>query len=419
MSFKNLRAKMKTLGLLSIMAGLLIAILSGCAGAMSLPEPVPTAEPVTIRFAYDEDVVYPGYYENLAEAFHQRYPHVTIDLLPAGWQQDWDVVADPEFWIASMQRSKRIRSLDSFIAQDETFDRSDFYPAPLEFLTVEGELMAIPSGTDISVMYYNRDLFDQYGVPYPEIDWTWDDFLSRATALRDLGAGVYGYAPQEGYFDSLNFVYQHGGRIFDDLQNPTQSTFDDPLAIEALEWYADLLHKHNVAPTPSQVSDFGSGLTNPSIGFTLGKAGMYAGNLSDQGGVSFAQWKFRWGIAPLPREAQFVTGAWGWGYGISSDTPNPQAAWQWVVFLSEQMPSRLVPARRSLAESEAYKESVTDYAAIQATLEEAQLIPYMSLWTEPELNSALWPLENALRKIVRGDATPQEAMTAAQEQAEK
>jgi ABC-type glycerol-3-phosphate transport system substrate-binding protein len=83
------------------------------------------------------------------------------------------------------------------------------------------------------------------------------------------------------------------------------------------------------------------------------------------------------------------------------------------------MPSRLIPARRSLAESEEYRQSVKDYAAIQTTLEEARLLPYMSLWSEPETSSQLWPLENALRQIVRGKATPQEAMSAAQEKAEK
>ena len=418
MSFKNLCAKMKSPALLWAVAGLFV-LLSGCTGPMTLPEPVPTPEPVTVKFAYDEDVVYPGYYEGLGEAFHERYPDITIDLQPVGWEQDWDVVADNEYWISQMQRGGHIRSLNSFIEQDEMFDLSDFYPAPLEFLTVDGELMALPAGTDVSVMYYNRDLFDQYDVPYPESDWSWDDFLSRALALRDPEAGIYGYVPQEEYFDSLNFIYQHGGKIFDDLQNPTRSTFDDPLAIEALAWYADLLYKHNVAPTPSQLNDFASGLTNPALGFTLGKAGMYAGSLSEQGGISLVQWKFHWGIAPLPRDAQFVTGAWGWGYGISSNTPNPQAAWQWAVFLSEQMPSRLAPARRSLAESEEYRESVVGYTAIQTTLEEAQLMPYMSLWTELDYDSTLWPLQNALRQIVRGDATPQDAMTAAQEKAEK
>jgi len=418
MSFKNLRATMKKLALPWAFAGLFV-LLSGCAGPMSVPEVVPTAEPVTLKFVYDEDVVDPNYYEGLVEAFHQQNPHITIDLQPNVWDTDWDVVADNEYWVSSMQRGERIVSLNSFIEQDEAFDLSDFYPAPLEFLTIEDELMAIPVGTDVTVMYYNRDLFDEYDVPYPEIDWTWDDFLNRAAALRDSGAGIYGYVPQEEYFDSLNFVYQHGGQIFDDLQNPTRSTFDDPLAIEALTWYADLLHKHNVAPTPPQVNDFASGLTNPAVGFTLGKAGMYAGSLSEQGGVTYVPWKFHWGIAPLPRDAQFVTGTWGWGYAISSDTLYPEEAWQWVAFLSEQMPSRLVPARRSLAESDEYKESVVGYTAIQTTLEEAQFIPFMSLWTEPELNSTLWPLENALRQIVRGEATAEEAMTAAQEKIKK
>jgi hypothetical protein len=59
--------------------------------------------------------------------------------------------------------------------------------------------------------------------------------------------------------DAAHFVYQHGGRLCDDLQAPTYATYDDPLTIEALEWYAALFQEHNVAPTPEQVQQtFGS-----------------------------------------------------------------------------------------------------------------------------------------------------------------
>ena len=64
----------------------------------------------------------------------------------------------------------------------------------LAVYAVEGKTWAIPSGMNPLVVYYNQDLFDQYGVPYPENGWTWDDFLSVALAIRDPEAGVFGYA---------------------------------------------------------------------------------------------------------------------------------------------------------------------------------------------------------------------------------
>jgi ABC-type glycerol-3-phosphate transport system substrate-binding protein len=49
------------------------------------------------------------------------------------------------------------------------------------------------------------------------------------------------------------FIYQHGGRVLDDWGDPTRTTFDDPLTIEALEWYDNLVHVHKMMPTPDQV----------------------------------------------------------------------------------------------------------------------------------------------------------------------
>ena len=147
---------------------------------------------------------------------------------------DADVFVSSQFALNWLQGESQIRALTPLIEQDETFDRLDFYPGTLELYTREGEVWAIPAGVDLMVMYSQRDLFEANGVPEPEIGWTWDDFYATTLQLRDPVADVYGYAPSLDLFDPLTFIYQHGGRIFDDLENPTGTTFDDPLTVEAL-----------------------------------------------------------------------------------------------------------------------------------------------------------------------------------------
>ena len=44
--------------------------------------------------------------------------------------------------------------------------------------------------------------------------------------------------------------------------------------------------------------------------------------------------------------------------GIAWDTDYPDACWEWITFLDEQMPPFTIPARRSMAESDAYRERV-------------------------------------------------------------
>ena len=46
------------------------------------------------------------------------------------------------------------------------------------------------------LLFYNQDLFDQAGVAYPTADWTWDDAMTAAKAIRALGSDTWGiYSP--------------------------------------------------------------------------------------------------------------------------------------------------------------------------------------------------------------------------------
>jgi ABC-type glycerol-3-phosphate transport system substrate-binding protein len=51
-------------------------------------------------------------------------------------------------------------------------------------------------------------LFDRYGVAYPQIRWTWNDFLDVALALRSPDNDIFGYAPTNSE-EAAHFVYQH------------------------------------------------------------------------------------------------------------------------------------------------------------------------------------------------------------------
>jgi multiple sugar transport system substrate-binding protein len=411
-----LHTKIGRSGLTYAAVCLLVVPLSGCGGGA-----IPTPEPVTIVFAHpDLDA---EYYEALVQEFSESHSYITVEPVSSG-TDDADVFVDSQFAPSELRERDNVLSLDPFIEQDASFDLSDFYPGTVGLFTSEGEVWAIPAGVDVVVMFYNQDLFDQYGVPYPENGWTWGDFLNRALALRDPDASVFGYAPTDRIVDSLSFIYQHGGRIFDDLQNPTRPTFDDPLTIEALEWYASLIHEHNVAPTQKQLYDEDlGGAGSAVVGVYLNKVGMWTGWLSERGGGRQAsetwpgEWKMRWGMVPLPRDAQSATPTFVEGYSISSQAQYPDACWQWISFLSERTPHRLMPARKSLAESIAYEQQVgSDVAAVARTsVESAVLLPprlveFGGVW------GIFW---RALDAIISGRSTPEEAMINAQQEAER
>ncbi len=403
-------------------AVLLAGALTGCSGALS------TAEPATIRFAYPN--YDRAYYEPLVQEFNAAHPRITIELVALqgdAWRRQTSLLEDVDAFVASdimlgdLLEDGRILSLDPFIAQDETFDAADFYPGVLENLSAEGKTWAVPAGLDPLVMYYNRDLFDRYGVPYPTVEWTWENFLDIVLAMRDPDAGVYGYAAVLGTFDVLPFIYQHGGQLALDLRNAAGATFDDPLNVEALQWYVDLIYEHEAVPTPEQARRaFGGGDYNVMQGFAANKIGMLTLTFSQRGGQGWGtQWQMHWGMVPLPRDARSATIALVEGYFISARAQHPDACWQWITYLSRKMPTRLVPPRRSLVESDAYRLLVgEDVAGVVRAAAGSDVLLLQPSDMPEQAQQAFGILQQALDSVIAGRATPEEALREAQRKVE-
>jgi hypothetical protein len=216
----------------------------------------------------------------------------------------------------------------------------------------------------------------------------------------------------------MQFVYQHGGRITDDLQRPTIATYDDPLTVEAVGWYAGLFSEHDVAPTEQEAMDEGFGGAMET-GIYLNRVGMWMGWFSERGGRyagSPGAWKMRWGLVPLPRDAQSIATARVGGYFISSQARYPDACWRWIVFLSKQMGYGMLPARLSVVQSAEYGQLVgSSVAAVgQAAMEDAVLFPADLEEYEP----LMWVFGAGVQRTIVDGYAPEEAMTWAQQQSE-
>jgi ABC-type glycerol-3-phosphate transport system substrate-binding protein len=268
-------------------------------------------------------------------------------------------------------------------------------------------------------MYYNKDMFDQAGVAYPEIGWTWNDFVNALTALSDPSIKVYGYGTLLDSLDALAFIVGHGGRFFDDPVNPTRIVFDDPPTVEALEWYADLIHERGFVATDKQAYDQALG-GNLQSAVYLDKIAIWPGWISERGGGGginttwIAEWKMRWGMAPFPHDAQPATVTVMAGYFVSAQTASPEACWQWISFLSEQMPHQLTPARRSLTESAGFERLVGDEVAAvaRASMEDATFLSPDLAEVGDDMNTFFAMVDH----IISGRLTVTEAVAWAEEQ---
>jgi ABC-type glycerol-3-phosphate transport system substrate-binding protein len=387
---------------------LLVVLVAGCSGALATPEPV------TIVFAHSEDPT--GSYEQWAQQFHDLYPHITVELRTYSQAPDPDVIVATQFDMGSYVQSGTVLDLATFIEQSETVDRADYYPAALDIFRSQGRQWALPFGIDMLMLFYNQEIFDRSGVAYPTIGWTWGDFLDRALDTTDRGADTFGFALQhEGdiaIYEPVIMIYQRGGGIFDSLDAPTRATFDEPLNIEAMEFYASLMYVHGVAPTPQEAQQLGRPYPWRSV--FDGRFAMWSTMFSDRGGARWPMpWQMNWGVVPMPRDAAAGTLAVAEGLFITASTEHPNEAWLWVTFLSQQVPPFSMPARISLTQSAEFERQVGPAVAdaARAAMSDAILV-------NPELlgfESALMAMAEAFAQIRSGEVPPDMALTAAQE----
>lgn len=217
----------------------------------------------------------------------------------------------------------------------------EYYPNVLEiFTSPDGKLFGLPKGFTPMVVYYNKKLLKQAGLPEPNDDWTWDDFLKMAKAMtKDLdGDGKidqYGAYVGRYFYQLCPMIWSYGGEIISPDYKTVMGYLNSPQTIEAVQFFIDLMKKHKVAPEPDVVSALG-GLGNMlytnRIGFYI------SGHWSLFGMRKYIEEStLEVGVVRLPRgpyakSSQTVIYATAWS--VMSMTKNPREALQFVAWLS-------------------------------------------------------------------------------------
>lgn len=390
------------------------AMMAACATPVP---PTPTPEPIRVYFAFPDSLG--DYYDTLIAQFNEQNPGIIVERRTAGTEEMWRylfergeidtfVVSGEDVAIAALREENAILDLAPLI-QAHDLDLSDYFPSTLDPFQFDGSTWALPVGVNVSVLYYSKDLFDENALPYPQADWTWDDLLRAAIEIRDPDQDIYGLAAFP--FMTIPFVYQHGGQIMDDWQTPTRLTLDDPLTIDAIEWFVSLTTEYDVMPSPRTASELFGQDGGASYIWWRRKAGMYTGFLSERGGETWgpgARWQMAWGMAPLPHDETSATIGLVHAHGIAWDTDYPDACWEWLTFLDEQMPPFTIPARRSMAESEAYRERVGPETAnvALASIEHAMVIDGSQEGVSFDIGSYV----EAVTDMLNGDVPVTEAL---------
>ena len=161
--------------------------------------------------------------------------------------------------------------------------------------------------------------------------------------------GFYAWAWQ-------NFVYAFGGRLVDNVKNPTTCLLDSKESIEGLRFYADLINKYRVHPTPTAMTSLAMGV---QAMFMTERLAMFSSGIWETPGLHKID-AFEWDVVMFPKGPKGVRafGTGGSGYCILNQTKHPKEAFEVIKALSGRDGQIMLakiglaqPAMKDIAES--------------------------------------------------------------------
>lgn len=241
--------------------------------------------------------------EAMADAYMKEHEDVTIEVQAVGWDEYWTKLeasarsnSMPDiFWMHSNQIYKYA---DNGMLADcsEIIDTANYSETAVSNATgSDGKIYGVPKDKDIVGLLYNKELFDEAGVAYPDDTWTWDNLEDASKQIYEK-TGKYGYMAyshdQIGYW---NFVYQNGGKILN--EDGTKAEYTEKATSDAIKYYVDI-QKKDWCPTQDQFANTGAA----EMLFSGKGAMYYAGNWDLINlCTTYEDMNGKWDVAPLPQ----------------------------------------------------------------------------------------------------------------------
>jgi multiple sugar transport system substrate-binding protein len=233
-----------------------------------------------------------------------------------------DILIAWECDLQNFARGKKLVPLDDYLAKSTIVDANDFIPAVQGMKELNGATYGLPYGYAANILYYNKDLFDKAGVPYPTNSWTMDDFKSAVEKLtiiedgRTVQFGADGMSFTGGWWSGI-------GAQGDSIVSRDGKLQIGDGAKRFLEIQKELVDKKYI-PAPSADSAgadlFASGIA------AMTRTGSWMVN-------AYKDLTFNWDIAQQPKGVRYYNNLHTGMYCIPETTKNKQAAWEAIEWL--------------------------------------------------------------------------------------
>lgn len=208
---------------------------------------------------------------------------------------------------------------------------SDYYPTVLNTGRVNGKLYTMPKDWSDLAIYYNKTMFAKAHLPFPRPGWTWQQLFADAKKLTLTSGGKttqWGIVLPGAWNRGMEpLLYAFGGSTIGP-KGQYLGYMNGPRTVAALRFYSEM-YQSGVAPSPATIQGF--------QGVDLFQSQKAAMNLT--GIWPLQTYKttpgLKFGVAPMPRGPVGYGNAICYaGYGIYSGSPNKQADFDFLKFLT-------------------------------------------------------------------------------------
>ena len=316
------------------------------------------------------------------------------------------------FWMHSNEAVRYMANeilldLTDYIEGSEKLEMDKFPEDIKTMYQWDDKTYAVPKDVDTIAMWYNKDMFDEAGIPYPDGSWTWDEFYEIAEKLTKEDGSQYGFAanPSNEQDTWMNIIYSMGGKV---LKDDNTSGFDDEKTIKAMNFLDKCIK--NVMPPAATMSETGTDvlLSSGKLAMISQGSGVVSGFKDNEYITEHCD------VARLPKDAETgesVSLYNGLGWAASANTENPDEAFQLIEwFGTKDMQKKQADLGVTMAAYEGASEgwvNSTDAFNLNPYLEAMENIVF-----RPHTNATLawWnPMVEELKKPWNGEESMEDA----------
>jgi len=270
--------------------------------------------------------------------------YTKLDLMLRSANTAPDLVREDSFLIGSDATAGYLTPLDSYLNSWPEY-KQQWFPSMQTITTFNGHNYGVMDGTDVRLIWYNKDIFQKAGLPTTWQPQTWGDIVQAAQTIKAKVPGViplnlYSGIPMDEASSMQGFemlLYGTKNPLYDYATK--KWVVSSPGIKDALNFVqqvykpSNLLGPTNDIAMSTQAANTIQQQLIPQGKLAIDIDGSWVPSNWATGGQSpWPQWQQTMGMAKMPTELgtapTSVTLSGGWSYAISAHSPNKDAAFK-------------------------------------------------------------------------------------------